>query len=87
MNQALERELDQLNGLWLEEYRTIEDVVDKINHEYLAKLSIAFKMKFIAVDSDFTMYLFQYNQYIIPNMPLIISNIVELIFQKHLTTS
>ena len=31
LNQALERELDQLNGLWLEEYRTIEEVLDKIN--------------------------------------------------------
>ncbi|MDE0309196.1 MAG: hypothetical protein OXI60_05120 [Acidiferrobacterales bacterium] len=32
LNQVLERELDQLNDLWLEEYRTIEEVLDKINH-------------------------------------------------------
>ena len=30
-SQTLERELDQLNGLWLEEYRTIEKVLHKIN--------------------------------------------------------
>lgn len=31
LNQSLERELAQLNSLWLEEYRTIEQVLDKIN--------------------------------------------------------
>ncbi|TLE15434.1 TrlF family AAA-like ATPase [Vibrio cholerae] len=31
LNQSLERELAQLNDLWLEEYRTIEQVLSKIN--------------------------------------------------------
>ncbi|MCT7944692.1 hypothetical protein NE536_04850 [Shewanella sp. SP1W3] len=31
LNQSLERELAQLNDLWLEEYRTIEQVLGKIN--------------------------------------------------------
>ncbi len=31
LNQSLERELDQLNDLWLEEYRIIEQKLDKIN--------------------------------------------------------
>lgn len=31
LNQELERQLDQLNSFWLEEYRTIEKVLDKIN--------------------------------------------------------
>lgn len=31
LNQLLERELAQLNELWLEEYRTIEQVLNKIN--------------------------------------------------------
>lgn len=31
LTQALERELAQLNNLWLEEYRTIEQVLNKIN--------------------------------------------------------
>ncbi|MDP2128990.1 MAG: histidinol-phosphatase [Pseudohongiella sp.] len=31
LSQSLERELVELNDLWLEEYRTIENVLDKIN--------------------------------------------------------
>ncbi|MBJ6903717.1 hypothetical protein, partial [Vibrio cholerae] len=31
LNQSLERELAQLNDLWLEEYRTIEQVLSRIN--------------------------------------------------------